>query len=184
MPTIAVIGTGNMGAPMSLNLVRGGFRVKAYDLIEDKTRALEEDGVIACNSHAEAISGSDVVLTMLPSEVEVRSVVCGPVFEQARPGTIVIDSSTINLDDARDLHGLCEGKNLRFLDAPVSGGTMGAASGNLTFMVGGSADTLKIADQYFQPMAKTIIHCGGPGMGQATDAIWMPSIRLLHILVA
>ena len=168
MPTIAVIGTGNMGAPMSLNLVRGGFTVKAYDIVEEKTRALEKDGVIACGSHAEAIIDSDAVLTMLPSEVEVREVVCGPVFENAAADTIVIDSSTINLDDARELHALSQEKDLRFLDAPVSGGTMGAASGNLTFMVGGETSTLQAARKIFEPMAKNIIHCGGPAMGQAT----------------
>ena len=168
MPTVAVIGTGNMGAPMSLNLLKGGFTVKAYDLVEEKTKALVDSGIVACKNHAEAIEGSDVVLTMLPSETEVRSVVCGPVFDHAGSGTIVIDSSTINLDDARELHELSEQKGLRFLDAPVSGGTMGAASGNLTFMVGGKVDTLEAARAYFGPMAKNIIHCGGPGMGQAS----------------
>lgn len=168
MPTIAVIGTGNMGAPMSRNLVLGGFDVKAYDLVHAKTRALVEAGVVACDSHADAITGSDIILTMLPSETEVRDVVCGPVFEHASAGTIIIDSSTINLEDARDLHELCHDKGLGFLDAPVSGGTMGADSGNLTFMVGGKADTLQEAGPAFEPMAKNIIHCGGAGMGQAT----------------
>ena len=168
MTTIAVIGTGNMGAPMARNLARGGFKVKAYDLVAEKTQALVDDGIVACDSHAEAITDSQVVVTMLPSELEVRDVVCGPVFEQASSGCIVIDSSTINLDDARNLHQQCRERGLRFLDAPVSGGTMGAASGNLTFMVGGEADTLASARPVFEPMAKNIIHCGGAGMGQAT----------------
>ena len=152
---------------MSRNLAQGGFAVRAYDLVADKTQALVDAGVTACASHAEAITSSDVVLTMLPSEVEVREVVCGPVFESARPGSIIIDSSTINLEDARDLHRLCV-KGAYPFDAPVSGGTMGAASGNLTFMVGGNSETLQAATPVFEPMAKNIIHCGGAGMGQAT----------------
>ncbi len=167
MTTIAIIGTGNMGAPMALNLKQGGFRVKAYDLVTRKLDALTPHGIEKCDNHQQCVTGVDAVLTMLPSGVEVKDVYHNQVLNAVKPGCLLIDSSTIDLADAQALHATARRRALRMLDAPVSGGTVGAKNGALTFMVGGDPDTLDTARVFFNAMGKSIIHCGTGGMGQA-----------------
>ena len=167
MQDIAVIGTGNMGAPMSTNLSRSGFTVHAFDIAGEKLAPLETHGVRACKDHADAIAGADMVLTMLPTAHEVRDVFDRHFTQYAGPGCLLVDSSTIDLEDARRLHQDAAGSGYKMLDAPVSGGTAGAAAARLTFMVGGLSDHLDNARPVLEAMGARIIHCGGPGMGQA-----------------
>jgi 3-hydroxyisobutyrate dehydrogenase len=164
---IAVIGTGNMGAPMSRNLAQAGFAVCAYDIVEEKLAPLAKQGVRACANHADAIAGADMILTMLPTAVEVRDVFERHITPHAGAGCLLVDSSTIDLEDARNLHRDAGNSGLAMLDAPVSGGTAGAASGKLTFMVGGDPAHLEAARPALDAMGSRVIHCGGPGMGQA-----------------
>lgn len=164
---IAVIGTGNMGAPMSIHLARAGFDVRAYDIIESKLEPLEPEGVQAASDHADAVQTADAVLTMLPTGVEVKDVFEHSLFNHCQPNTLLIDSSTIELGDAQSLHATAKERGFRMLDAPVSGGTVGAHNAALTFMVGGDQNTLESARPVFEAMGKSIIHCGADGMGQA-----------------
>jgi len=167
MTTVAVIGTGNMGTPMSINLRKNGFTVKAYDPVEEKLDNLMAFGIEKCRSHEEAIDGADFVLTMLPSGVEVKEVYYCAVFPSASRGCRLIDSSTIDLADAGEIHLAAAKKGFDMLDAPVSGGTVGAANGTLTFMVGGEKSVLGASKGVFDAMGKMTIHCGKNGMGQA-----------------
>lgn len=167
MRTIAVIGTGNMGAPMSRNLAAAGFQVRVFDIVREKMLPLAAAGIHVCDSHQQAMAGADLVLTMLPTAVEVRDVFERHSIRHAMPGCLLVDSSTIDLEDARRLHQRASDAGFPMLDAPVSGGTAGAASGKLTFMVGGEADTLSMAGPALDAMGARTIHCGGPGMGQA-----------------
>ncbi len=165
--TIAVIGTGNMGAPMAINLAAAGFNVNAFDIEKGKLQPLVEHGVTACHSHMEAIERADMILTMLPSGVEVTDVFCQHIFNRAHTDTLLVDSSTIDLKTAQSLHREAALGGYAMIDAPVSGGTAGAESGNLTFMVGGEAASLDRATSVLEAMGAKTIHCGEGGMGQA-----------------
>ncbi len=167
MKTIAVIGTGKMGAPMAQNLASAGFDVRVFDIIREKMAPLARSGVTLCRDHAEAIRDANIILSMLPTSVEVCEVFDQYTVPLATPGTLIVDCSTIDFQDARRLHRRAIEKGFRILDAPVSGGTGGAANGTLTFMIGGESATLETASDMFQAMGSRIIHCGGAGMGQA-----------------
>ncbi len=165
--TVAIIGTGNMGAPMAINLARAGFTVRAFDIVAAKLSPLVEFGVVACNSHQDAVDSASVILTMLPTGKEVADVYQNHVFGKVNHQTVLVDSSTIDLKTALDMHSLAAESGYSMLDAPVSGGTAGAQSGNLTFMVGGEPDQLQSVRAALGAMAGKIIHCGAKGMGQA-----------------
>lgn len=164
---IAVIGTGNMGAPMATNLAKAGFDVSVFDLIESKMQAIAGHGITVCENHQQAISDADIVWTMLPTGVEVADVFNNQLFKHCDKSCLLIDSSTIDLNDARSIHQAATENGFKMLDAPVSGGTVGAHNGALSFMVGGDAESLPIAQAAFDAMGKTVVHCGEGGMGQA-----------------
>ncbi|MBX2867076.1 MAG: 3-hydroxyisobutyrate dehydrogenase [Acidiferrobacterales bacterium] len=165
--TVAIIGTGNMGMPMAINLAKAGFQVRAFDIVLEKLTPLIEYGVIACCSHQDALESAELVLTMLPTGTEVSDVYQNHVIASASRDAVLIDSSTIDLKTAVEIHTLAIENGYRMLDAPVSGGTAGAQSGNLTFMVGGESESLQSVTQVLQAMAGKIVHCGKSGMGQA-----------------
>ena len=164
--TIGFIGLGNMGGPMAANLVKAGLRVAGFDLVAASCEAAKAHGVGIANSVAEAVAHADAVVTMLPAGKHVLSV-WGELAAVLRPRTLVIDSSTIDVDSARKAHALLAGKECLTLDAPVSGGTGGATAGTLTFMVGGANEAFVAAEPILGMMGKRIVHCGGAGAGQA-----------------
>ncbi len=170
---IAWIGLGNMGGVMATNLVNAGYEVHGYDIVTEAGIAAGSGGVKVTSSTAAAVHGADVVFTMLPSGQHVRDVYEGPagVLQAARDGTLMIDSSTIDIATARYLHQTVREAGCRFLDAPVSGGVTGAAAGTLTFMVGGDAVELDEARPVIEVMAGRIFHTGGPGNGQAAKIV-------------
>lgn len=169
MTTIGFIGLGNMGGPMATNLVKAGHTVFGLDLSEQAKAALVKAGGKAVGTIAEAVSRADVVVSMLPAGAHVRKVYMGEegVLENVRPNTILIDSSTIDVESARTVAAAAEEAGLLMVDAPVSGGVTGAAGGTLTFMVGGSDAGFAAAKPYLEIMGKTIVHAGGAGNGQA-----------------
>lgn len=166
MTTIAFIGLGNMGGPMAANLVRAGFAARGFDLVPAAIAQAERDGVAIAASAAEAVAGADVIVTMLPMGEHVLNV-WGTVTAAAKPGALLIDSSTIDVVSARAAHAIAAKAGLPSLDAPVSGGTGGAKAGTLTFMCGGDAAAFAAARPILEAMGKKIVHCGGPGAGQA-----------------
>lgn len=169
MATIAFIGLGNMGLPMAKNLLAGGHRVIGVDLSPANLAAAQAAGLETAASAGAAATEADLVVTMLPAGPHVRAVygAADGVIASARPGTLFIDSSTIDVDSARAVIAQAEGAGHLMLDAPVSGGTGGAAAGTLTFMVGGSETAFAKAQPYLALMGKNIVHAGGPGTGQA-----------------
>lgn len=169
MATIGFIGLGNMGGPMAGNLAKAGHTVKAFDLSEAARAAAVEAGCAAAASVAEAATGVDVVVTMLPAGPHVRSVYTGDggVLSVAAKGTLMIDCSTVDVDSARAVAQACADAGMPMVDAPVSGGTAGAAGATLTFMVGGPDEAFEKAKPLLEAMGKTIVHAGGPGNGQA-----------------
>ena len=169
MATIGFIGLGNMGGPMAANLAKAGHRVSGLDLSTAALAALVAAGGTAAGSVAEAVAGAEFIVTMLPAGKHVRAVLDGPdgVFAHAAPGALLIDSSTIDVATARAMIEAAEAKGLEMLDAPVSGGSTGAAAGTLTFMVGGTEAAFARAQPVLQAMGKNIVRAGAAGAGQA-----------------
>ncbi|MFS8036505.1 3-hydroxyisobutyrate dehydrogenase [Xanthobacter sp. AM11] len=169
MATIAVIGLGNMGGPMAGNLVKAGHDVVGFDLSVAAMEAVKARWVrLAETAHA-AVADADVVVTMLPSGKHVVAATAGPdgLFAAARPGTLFIDSSTIDVASARAFHEAAVVAGHQSVDAPVSGGVGGAEGATLTFMVGGTDAAFAAARPLLEAMGKKIVHCGGAGAGQA-----------------
>jgi 3-hydroxyisobutyrate dehydrogenase len=169
MARIGFIGLGNMGLPMAQNLIKAGHHVEGVDVNQAAVEKLKASGGSAAEFAKVAASRADVVVTMLPAGAHVREVYLGPngIIENANPGTLLIDCSTIDVETARSVAAAAEKKDLLMLDAPVSGGVGGATAGTLTFMVGGSERAFVRAESILQQMGKTIVHAGGAGNGQA-----------------
>lgn len=168
MTAIAVIGLGNMGHHMSANLVSAGHEVQGFDLVPELCEKASAKGVRIAETAAAATTASDVVISMLQSGEQVLGLYGGDngIVAAARPGTAFLDCSTISVDDARAAHGLAQQAGFLSVDAPVSGGVMGAEAGTLTFMVGGTSEAFEVARPYFEVMGKRVVHCGDPGAGQ------------------
>jgi len=166
MTTIAFLGLGNMGGPMSGNLVTAGHTVRGFDPVPAAREAAADKGVTVLESAAAAVGGADVVVTMLPNGALVKQCYAD-VMPAATKGALFIDSSTIAVDDARSVNAYAAERGFAQLDAPVSGGVKGAVAGTLAFMVGGTTDALETARPVLEPMAGKIIHCGDSGAGQA-----------------
>ncbi|TYC66966.1 3-hydroxyisobutyrate dehydrogenase [Stappia sp. BW2] len=169
MSTIGFIGLGNMGGPMAINLVKAGHRVLGFDLSDKAMAAHEAEGGEKAAGVAELAAAADVIVTMLPAGKHVRQIYEGEggILDNAKPGTLMIDSSTIDVDSARAVSAAAQAKGMKMVDAPVSGGVAGAAGGTLTFMVGGSEEAFEGAKAYLDIMGKTIVHAGDAGTGQA-----------------
>ena len=169
MARIGFIGLGNMGLPMAQNLLKAGHQVEGVDVNPASVEKLKAAGGTGVETAKSAAARADVVITMLPSGKEVREVYLGSsgIIENANPGTLLIDCSTIDVETARAVAAEAEKKGLLMLDAPVSGGVGGATAATLTFMVGGSAQAFTRAESILQKMGKTIVHAGGAGNGQA-----------------
>jgi 3-hydroxyisobutyrate dehydrogenase len=166
MATVAFLGLGNMGGPMSANLVAAGWSVHGYDPSPAASSAAAGTGVQAFATGAEAVAGADVVITMLPNGDIVKRCY-DEVLGAATAGALFIDSSTISVDDAREVNRLAVQRGFAQLDAPVSGGVKGAVAGTLAFMVGGEDGAVERGRPALEPMAGKIIHCGAAGAGQA-----------------
>jgi 3-hydroxyisobutyrate dehydrogenase len=169
MTTIGFIGLGNMGLPMAQNLVNSGHAVCGFDLSEFAAERLASGGGTRASSLSDACEGAEIVITMLPAGEQVREVYLGAqgVLAAVAAGTLLIDSSTIDVGTARQVAQAAQTKGLAMIDAPVSGGVSGAQAASLTFMVGGSDEAFERARPVLEKMGKTIVHAGAAGNGQA-----------------
>jgi 3-hydroxyisobutyrate dehydrogenase len=167
MSNVAVIGLGIMGLPMAINLVKAGHTVTGFNRSQDKIDKLVSEGGKGASSIADAVKDADVVITMLPAAKHVLEVYRNQVFGNARANALLIDCSTIDVGSARTIEEEASAKGYEMVDAPVSGGIAAAAAGTLAFMVGGSEEAFAKAKPFIEPMAKAVIHAGGPGAGQA-----------------
>ena len=168
MTRIGFIGVGTMGLPMATNLVKKGFAVTAYDLNAEAVKAAVASGMTAAASAAEVVAGADIVVTMLPSSPHVESVYGGDggVINAARKGTLCIDMSTVDPAASRRVAAAAAERGLRFVDAPVSGGTPRAIDGTLAIMVGASGEDFQAALPALQAMGANVIHVGPVGSGE------------------
>ncbi|WFR71653.1 3-hydroxyisobutyrate dehydrogenase [Prescottella defluvii] len=165
--TVGFVGLGHMGGPMAANLAKAGYVVRGFDLAPAALEQAERDGITVVGSANDAATEADVVITMLPSGRHVIGLYEGGLLAAARQGTLFVDCSTIDVADARAAHELVEQAGHRGVDAPVSGGVMGAAAGTLAFMVGGDDADFEAARPLLDVMGRKVVHCGGPGVGQA-----------------
>ncbi|HZR87108.1 MAG TPA: 3-hydroxyisobutyrate dehydrogenase [Bradyrhizobium sp.] len=166
MATIAFIGLGNMGGPMAANLVKAGHKVIAFDLVAASRDQAKADGATIAESSVSAVKGADVVVTMLPAGKHVLAVWTDVLPAMTR-GALIIDCSTIDVESAKQAHGLAARHGILSVDAPVSGGTGGAKAATLTFMCGGEEKAFAEAKPVLEKMGKKLVHCGGAGAGQA-----------------
>jgi 3-hydroxyisobutyrate dehydrogenase len=169
MAAIGFIGLGNMGGPMARNLIKAGHKVRGFDIVKANLEPVAAAGGVVVSSAAEAATGAEIVITMLPAGEHVRAVYIGEggVIAAASKGALLIDSSTIDVESARAVAGAAAKAGLPMLDAPVSGGVTGAEAATLTFMVGGPDDAFQRGLPVLQAMGKTIVHAGPAGNGQA-----------------
>ncbi len=167
MTSIAFLGLGNMGGPMAANLVKGGHTVTGFDPVPAALAHAADNEVIVAADAVSAVSGAEIVFTMFPSGRHVIEAYSGGLVAAASPGTLFIDSSTIDVEDARTARTLAVAAGHRGMDAPVSGGVGGATAATLTFMVGADDADFAAAEPILGMMGKRIVHCGGSGAGQA-----------------
>ena len=168
MTQIAFIGLGHMGLPMARNLLNAGHTLSVFDLVASAVNELAAQGARAASSAADAVSAAEVVISMLPASRHVEGLYLGDagLLSVIAPGSLVLECSTIAPEAARKVHQAAAARGIALLDAPVSGGTAGAAAGTLTFMVGGDAATLERARPILANMGKNIFHAGPAGAGQ------------------
>jgi 3-hydroxyisobutyrate dehydrogenase len=166
LSTIAFIGLGNMGGPMAANLVKAGHQVTGFDLAAASCDTARGEGVAIAASGAEAVRGAEIVVTMLPAGKHVVSV-WSEIAPAIASGALIVDCSTIDVESARRAHAIAAEHGLPSLDAPVSGGTVGAKGATLTFMVGGSEAAFATGHPVLAQMGRRVVHCGDAGAGQA-----------------
>jgi 3-hydroxyisobutyrate dehydrogenase len=183
MTNIAFIGLGNMGGPMAANLVKAGHSVTAFDLMPEALATFEQAGGKTADSALAAVQGAEVVVSMLPAGKHVAGLYTGPegLLAQMPAGTLVVDSSTIDVATAQEVGAAAAAADILFVDAPVSGGVSGATAGTLSFIVGGEAASFERAKPFLEAMGKNIFHAGAAGAGQIAK---MCNNMLLSVLMA
>lgn len=172
MSTIAFIGLGNMGRPMAVNLTAAGHTVIGFDVVAGAREAAAGAGLMIAASAADSVRDAEIVITMLQNGGQVHDVYVGSdsapgVLASVAPNTLFIDCSTISVDDAIEAHRLATAAGHRNVDAPVSGGVVGATAGTLAMMVGGSDVDFATVEPLLHAVGARIVHCGKPGAGQA-----------------
>ena len=166
-PAIGFIGAGNMGLPMIKNLIKKGFQLKVYDINPKITKRLDKDNIKTVNN-LRAVANNKFIISILPDTQNVESVfnTDSGIISYLKPGTIVIDMSTISSSSAIEIGKVLQKQQIEFLDAPVSGGVKGALNANLSIMVGGKKDTYKKSLDILNSLGENVIYAGKLGMGQ------------------
>lgn len=172
MTTIAFIGLGIMGEPMATHLVDAGHTVVGVNHHPEALQRLVEHGGSSATSIAEGVAEADVVITMVPGSPDVEGIAYGDdgIYTNAKPGTLHIDCSSIRPDVARQLAEAGTQHGIRVVDAPVSGGQVGAVEATLSIMVGGSESDVELARPFLEKMGTTVVHVGPAGSGQTVKA--------------
>lgn len=186
---IAFLGLGHMGLPMAKNLAAAGHEVVGFDVMPAAVEAAREAGLTGADSGTDAAAGASVVFTMFQTGQQVLDAYRGVdgadgLLKVAASGTLFVDCSTIAVDDARAAHELAEAAGHRSLDAPVSGGVVGAENATLAFMVGGSDEDFEAARPLLEAMGRRVVHCGGAGLGQAAKVCNNMILAVSQIAVA
>jgi 3-hydroxyisobutyrate dehydrogenase len=173
MKTVGVVGLGNMGRGMALSAKRGGFTVLGFDANPDSVRALGEEGVLGCASIAQIASRAEVLVLSLPTSAIVEQVVFGEggVLASAKPGLIVVDTTTADPDSTRKVAAALAEAGIRFIDGPVSGGPKGAATATMTMVLGGADEDVAAVQPLLNAISARQVHVGPPGAGHVTKLI-------------
>ena len=166
--SVGFIGIGTMGREMVRNLLKAGHAVRAFDLTEAAVADVVTDGAVGAQDPADAARDADIVITMLPDTPHVEAVVYGEhgLLKSPPPGKLIVDMSTISPVAVRRIHADLQQAEVSFIDAPVSGGPLGAKNAALSIMAGGEADAFARAEPFFRAMGTTITHVGASGAGQ------------------
>lgn len=181
---IGFLGLGHMGLPMAQNLVAAGHDVVGFDVFPVAQENARAGGIALARAGRDVAQGADVVITMFQTGAQVIAAYLAGVLDQAPPHTLFVDCSTISVEDAREAHRLAGIAGHRCLDAPVSGGVVGAEDGTLAFMVGGAETDFASAVPLFEAMGRRVVHCGGPGLGQAAKVCNNMILAVSQIAVA
>ena len=166
--TVGFIGLGIMGRPMAINLIKAGYKLVVYARRAESMQPLKEAGATTCASPAEVAASADIMFVVVSDTADVEQVVLGPdgVISAARSGSVVVDMSTISPAATREMADAVRAKGVEMLDAPVSGGEVGAVNGTLSIMVGGQEEVFARVQPLFACMGKNIVLIGGNGAGQ------------------
>lgn len=166
--SVGFIGIGTMGREMVRNLLNAGHAVRAFDVVETAIAAVVAEGAVGAKDPADAARGCDIVVTMLPDTPHVEAVVYGEngLLKSPPAGRLIADMSTISPVVVRRIHADLQRAGVSFIDAPVSGGPLGAKNGALSIMAGGEAEAFGRAEPFFRAMGTTITHVGASGAGQ------------------
>lgn len=186
MKKIGFIGLGTMGAPMASNLLREGFHVTVYNRTASKCEPLEQEGAKTASTPQAAAEGKDVIITMISNDDSIREVYYGQygILNTLKPGTVVIDSSTISPGLVHEIAAAVEEKGSHFLDAPVTGSKPGAIEGTLVFMVGGSAEAIDANRDIFDTLGKRLLHMGDNGSGAAAKLAHNAMVGIHNVALA
>lgn len=170
---VAFIGMGTMGAPMALNILKAGHEVIVHNRTREKERPLADAGALRAGTPREAAAGAGIIITCVSDTPDVEAIVLGDegIIHGATAGSLLVDMSTISPTATRQMAATLAEKEIRMIDAPVSGGSEGAQNATLAIMVGGAAADVHHAMPVLEAMGKTITHVGGIGSGQITKAI-------------
>lgn len=168
MATIGFVGLGNMGGPMARNLIGAGHQLRVFDIVPAAVARAVAFGAEPAIDVAGAARGVEVLITMLPAGEQMREVYLAKdgVIASASPGTLLVDSSTIDVATAREVATVADSAGFDMIDAPVSGGVAGAEAATLSFMVGGSEAAFVSAEPVLRAMGTTVVHAGATGNGQ------------------
>ena len=164
---IAFIGLGNMGNPMALQLIKSGKKVKAYDVSKNAIKIAQENGIEIENNLDLLVKDAELIISMLPEGKHVESLYLGKdgILNKIKKGSLIIECSTIDIETSLKLGSKSKELGVRMIDAPVTGGVMGARSGKLNFLVGGSDEDVEIAKPFLEIMGQKILHAGAQGSG-------------------
>jgi len=170
---VGFIGLGRMGGHMAANVLKAGFETYVFDLNPAAVEAAVAKGAISCPNNQDLASKVDMAITMLPNGPIVESVMCGPqgVLASCRPGTVIVDMSSVAPGTTQKMAKVAEKTGVKYMDAPVSGGTTGAEAGTLTIMVGGEKEAFDKVEPVLKTLGKRIYHIGGVGMGDAMKIV-------------
>ncbi len=181
---IAFIGMGIMGAPMAQNLLKANYPVTVYTRTKSKAQPVLDAGANWADSPAQAADNADIVITCVTDTPDIEAVLLasGGVIESAREGLICIDMSTISPDATKQMASVLAEKGVQLLDAPISGGQIGAIEAKLSIMVGGPAETVEKVRPILEVMGRTITHCGPVGSGQTTKLA--NQVMVIHTIMS
>ena len=181
---VGFIGIGIMGGPMVRNLLKAGYPVTVHNRTESKAKALLEEGAVWAASPADVAKKSDVVITCVTDTPDVREVLLGKngVIEAARAGLICVDMSTISPSATKEMGQILEARGVTLLDAPISGGEIGAIEGRLSIMMGGAKESVEKVRPVMEEMGQTVTHCGPLGSGQMTKLA--NQVMVIHTIMS